>query len=874
MPYEVEFENGTGFRVDDLAFDGSNWTTYHEELIYVAKLEGVVGQFDGTDAPPVAGTEAYQEWSFRNSVATMLVTFTIPDSLLINFYDTKTAQEIFMQLENRFSKSTTPSPTLSTPTRESRQKRDTSNHKRRRKVERDRERSGEDQVTDRSIEKRNRRGKRATRWTSEQEAAARQPGKEAMDVTTRSVSLAVAPSSQDVDGKGMGAQCTHVNPQRPETPRHAANDAAAATGPGEEAMDQMASGISLVKPTSSQMSDGSGDVEVHYTSVVPREHDDNASPNETAARGQGEDTVDRVADGGDVGVHHTSVVSQQPLANNRSAAKAAADAANPNTTSAGPTGPAGAPCRPAEGEPPSMPLEGGRDASRQVTSGHAEHLEQGAHKASRGEEDHARAKPPSSAHERHANCTTSDNPRVPDGIIEDPGGCVEPSTPEEPPSMPLEGEWAAQRRMSGACTGQQHGEGPHAWAEQHVSCAVSGTSRDVKRVETPLPAAVGACQGDQHVDKLRGDVPEPCTPPTKHPKRPVEPTNPPRRRGRLKTRPAKIRRSSPLVFPCLTSQIDMDRLYETARNAYWRVRGKPALPLVLHGHTWGVRSVAFLPDGNQVISGSDDGSIRAWRVGNGREVGTVMKEEGMVWAVAASSDGQWIATGGRDNKVRIWNAATHEKVVELEGHSDAVRSLDFTPDSARVVSGSDDNSVIVWSMTTRERLATLTGHRLGVSSVRVSPHGNHIASCGSDIRIWQIDSTELLIPPIKTGACSLAWTTDGRQLIAGCDSSIKIFDPSTGSLLAECKGHTSYVYSLAVSHNGNFFASASWDHTVRLWDSTTLQQIGPTLLHGSDVHAVAISPDGSHLVSGGDDANVRICIRNLTSCLFTLNHAF
>ncbi|KAF9237012.1 hypothetical protein BU15DRAFT_63519 [Melanogaster broomeanus] len=515
MPYEVEFENGTGFRVDDLAFDGSNWTTYREELIYVAKLEGVVGQFDGTDVPPVAGTEAYQEWSFRNSVATMLVTFTIPDSLLINFYDTKTAQEIFTQLKNRFSKSTTPSPTLSTPTRESRQKRDTSNRERRRKVERDRERSGEDQATDRSIEKRNRRGKRAARWTSEQEAAARELGEEATDVTTRSVSLAVAPSSQDIDGKGMGAQCTHVNPQRPETPRHAANDAAAAaaaaTGPGEEAMDQMASGISLVKPTSSQMSDGSGDVEVHYTSVVPREHDDNASPNETVARGQGEDTADRVADGGDVGVHHTSVMSQQPLANNRSAAKAAADAANPNTTSAGPTGPAGAPCRPAEGEPPSMPLEGGRDASGQVTSGHAEHLEQGTHKASRGEEDHARAKPPSSAHERHANCTTSDNPRVPDGIIEDLGGCVEPSTPEEPPSMPLEGEWAAQRRMSGACTGQQHGEGPHAWAERHVSCAPQ--SERVKVISMWISYAATYLSHAHHLRNTRSD---PSSPPTRH----------------------------------------------------------------------------------------------------------------------------------------------------------------------------------------------------------------------------------------------------------------------------------------------------------------------------------------------------------------------
>ncbi|KAF9238671.1 hypothetical protein BU15DRAFT_62402 [Melanogaster broomeanus] len=464
MPYEVEFENGTGFRVDDLAFDGSNWTTYREELIYVAKLEGVVGQFDGTDAPPVAGTEAYQEWSFRNSVATMLVTFTIPDSLLINFYDTKIAQEIFTQLENRFSKSTTPSPTLSTPTQESRQKRDTSNRERRRKVERDRERSGEDQPTDRSVEKRNRKGKRAAERTGEGEAAARRPGEEALDVATASVSLTVKLSSQKIDDDGdVEVHCTSVVPQNLNATRQAASDAAAdpatsnnelrdkphegaaaATGPGEEAMDQMASGVSLVKPTSSHMSNGSGDVEVHRMSVM----------------------------------------SQQPLANNRSTGEAAADATNPDVTSAGPTEPAGAPCRPAEGEPPSMPLEGGRDASGQVTSGHAEHLEQGAHKASRGEEDHARAKPP--------------------------------STPEEPPSVPLEGEWAAQRHTSGACTGQQHGatahgEGPHAWAERHVSCAPQ--SERVKMISMCISYAATYLSHAHHLRNTRSD---PSSPPTRH----------------------------------------------------------------------------------------------------------------------------------------------------------------------------------------------------------------------------------------------------------------------------------------------------------------------------------------------------------------------
>ncbi|KAF9242139.1 WD40-repeat-containing domain protein [Melanogaster broomeanus] len=287
----------------------------------------------------------------------------------------------------------------------------------------------------------------------------------------------------------------------------------------------------------------------------------------------------------------------------------------------------------------------------------------------------------------------------------------------------------------------------------------------------------------------------------------------------------------------------MLRLYDAARNAYWRVRGLPLPPLVLHGHTNWINAVAFLSDGTQVISGSDDRNVRAWRVEDGREVETVRNAGsigGRVWAVATSGDGRWIATGGYEKiPITLWNGTTHEKVVELEGHSSWVRSLDFSPDSARVVSGSDDKTVIVWSTTTAKPLADLTGHTHWVYSVRVSPNGKQIASCDDrDIRIWQSDgeekcygiglsrisasSTEQVIPPIEVRACSLAWTPDGQRLIAGCSGgSIKIIDSSAGLLLADWDGHNSIVRSIAVSWNGKFIVSGSWDNTVRIWDTTT-----------------------------------------------------
>ncbi|MBC1270553.1 hypothetical protein GNF07_26250, partial [Trichormus variabilis FSR] len=68
-----------------------------------------------------------------------------------------------------------------------------------------------------------------------------------------------------------------------------------------------------------------------------------------------------------------------------------------------------------------------------------------------------------------------------------------------------------------------------------------------------------------------------------------------------------------------------------------------------------VKSVAFSPDGQRIVSGSWDNTLRLWNV-NGQPIGQpLIGHEGAVNSVAFSPDGQCIVSGSWDNTLRLWD---------------------------------------------------------------------------------------------------------------------------------------------------------------------------------------------------------------------------
>jgi WD40 repeat protein len=252
------------------------------------------------------------------------------------------------------------------------------------------------------------------------------------------------------------------------------------------------------------------------------------------------------------------------------------------------------------------------------------------------------------------------------------------------------------------------------------------------------------------------------------------------------------------------------------RNALWSNVQVPCLQ-TLQGHTSVIASLVV--DGDRIISGSYDNTIKIWDKTTGNCVQTLQGHTRVIESLVV--DGDRIISGSYDKTIKIWDKTTGNCLQTLQGHINAIQCL--VVDGDMIISGSYDKTIKIWDKNTGNCLQTLHGHTDCISCLVVD--GDRIISGSWDntIKIWD-KTTGNCLQTLQGHACFIqCLVVDGDMIISGSyDKTIKIWDKTTGNCLQTLQGHTNAIECVVA--DGDRIIFGSYDKTIKIWDIAVPKQ--------------------------------------------------
>jgi WD40 repeat protein len=325
----------------------------------------------------------------------------------------------------------------------------------------------------------------------------------------------------------------------------------------------------------------------------------------------------------------------------------------------------------------------------------------------------------------------------------------------------------------------------------------------------------------------------------------------------------------------------------------------------ISGHTDDVHSLAITPDGQMLISGSRDKTIRLWSLPDGNHIKTFDSDH--ITCLAISPNGKILASGSNCYNIHLWSLLNREyiKTLSCASHYEGPNmdiynygyfdSLAISPDGRTLVSASrysyqftpvcfwdlPDGNFLCRSQEKKKKEKTtsiiISDDRYyednngvkslyknrEVESIVISPNSLILASIGYEqINLWNLNGEYIKTIPNRDGEGdryfhNLVISHDGRTLISTSSEKIHLWSFPDGKHLSTIR-HTGHHYSrsdcltsLVISSNSQILVSSDSDGYICLWKSPNMPI---SKLTNKDIRRIELNANDLNLEIGTRNA--------------------
>ena len=273
----------------------------------------------------------------------------------------------------------------------------------------------------------------------------------------------------------------------------------------------------------------------------------------------------------------------------------------------------------------------------------------------------------------------------------------------------------------------------------------------------------------------------------------------------------------------------------------------------------GVTATAFSPNSDRFVTGHADGMIYLWD-SKGRQIQSLSGHTGWIWDVCWTPNGEFIVSVSEDHSLRVWSQATGDLRYQLDEHTERIWRV-ICPSNTLAISSSSDRTIKIWDISKGICLNTLEGHEGDITALSLGADGEfYSGSVDRTLKFWSYLSGECLHSwQSSHGIWAIAYCPRTQQVFTGGDKGvIHRWEQQEENPVQTFQHNKTRIWTLALSPDFQYLVAGGEDNQLLRWN-LKLGQIDRCIpgFEGR-IWALDFNPSGEVVITASEDNKVHL----------------